>query len=527
MASVIKTTYEHFQSKRIFMEFKAIKQEVIVDFPLSNKENKSEKQMDPNAPKINYLDECPIEIHDQINSSLSIYDSFNLSSANRSLRALFPILGLKPGYKKELETLVMTKNEAVQTIKLFTILQIFDKYEELRKAKYLLCDRPGLQRLKHLGLDSHLMKQKIANGELTDTEILSNKQNLLRVIQTELKGPLLTQDHKNNLQSKVVQECIFVKWLTIEEAKLLPESARESLKLECVQKALGNNQIAKQAFLDFNCNTLTALSCVNPVMGMNKNFPTISEAIKFPVHTIILLKSSSFLTSLVDNNITKQEIFALRRIQVELALSLIEFTNNFYGERQVPEIVQWVKSQSVTDARVLQLRWVKSALSFYHLKKGTRNGKGSITDLAKQFLVMKDLLQEIEQKHGEYTNKLTKKTGVATYFKYEWDYYCAWDDMQTAQLILSARPDILRTLFLSDLGEQISKLVKENRVSIGELINFTPGKITIFSSNEVHWAIEQKLLTQEDLRILSREQIVDKAQQLFSEKDRTTECTIQ
>jgi len=439
--------------------------------------------------KTNYWPKLPIELHHTINDYLSVYDNVNLSSANHFLRRLFFTVALRPGYKKYLEN-AMTDYENTLTGKICFLManlalyfndpsvirtmsnkEIFYAVERCRKPKYLVCDQ---ERLTFLKLDSHLMKTKIANGEVENIELIRDSK-LVEAIQSELQSPI-TEVQKDNLNSTIIQDCIFIGFLNIAEAKNLSEYARRTIELKCVQREIGNNRLAKQTVLSFGSNTFITLKLVNETITTgNELLPTINEAILYPVQTRALIKHPAIFKAVLNNEIKKETVFALRRDQIMCFEA--NFTDNLPA-RMVAICLNWIQHLNLDDVKTLNLNWVKW--------KNVQE--------AEQILSKKKPFLDIEEKYGN------QEQAIEAYFQNIWH-----GKVLCSPNIFRAASDTIRILFLSELGEQkIAPLVRKGIISVDDILRCDPEKLDVLGSNNLaEWALENGYLKGTDLIELS------------------------
>lgn len=439
--------------------------------------------------KKTYWPQLPVELHHTINDYLSVYDNANLSSANHFLRRLFFTVALRPGYKKYLENAI-ADYENTLTGKLYLLMtnlalcfnelcinrtmsdkEIFYAVDYCRKPKYLVCDQ---ERLRFLKLDSHLMTAKIANGEVEHIELIRDSK-LLAAIQTELQSPI-TEVQKANLNSTIIQDCIFIGFLNIPEAKNLSVYARRTIELKCIQKEIGNNRLGKQTILNFDRHTFIALKMVNEHLKReNELLPTINEAILYPVQTAALIRHPAIFNAILNNEIKKETVFALSRDQ--LMCFEANFTHNLPA-KMVAFYLSWIQHLNQEEVTTLNLNWVKW--------KNVQE--------AEQILSKKQPFLDIEEKHGK------QEEAIKAYFQNVWN-----GKVLHSPGIFTAASDTIRLLFLSDLGEQkIAPLVRKGVISVEDILRCDPEKLDILSRNNLaEWALENGYLKGTNLIELS------------------------
>lgn len=465
----------------------------------------------------------PLDVLCKISDPLSIYDSGRLAGTSRFMyRASFS-LALLPECRAGLEQKPAQYDGGFEYIFVLarSILnfgamqaetidqQKFTSCVESRKFKYWVRDEKGMACLKQLGLDSPLIKEKIASGERTQKGLLAGKDVVKRIITEQLKGGL-TEQVRRNLESKIIQECLLAKFLSLSEAGNLSEKAVTCLENmgPHLLKMLGKNQITKEMFLNFNDDILIALTNRQVQTALYEKNLTLEEVVNYPEQVLALFTNSVLSDAVSSNEITRQDVFGMKESHLNV-IHLNEITNLIRSKRlKVSEFLTW--DENSAKLKVMHINWVISFLA--DIGNTSRHYQN---DMCLLLLNGADLLFEIEIKLRD------KEVNGIPYFAN------IWGKQLTVLHLLKAPPETIRFVLFEGLDKQLAYLVGASdpfahlddgrAITIDGLMELSPAKIAMLCNKSVRWALDKKLLTAWDIHHCSAEELLNKANQRISE----------
>lgn len=431
------------------------------------------------------LENLPPEILDLIDDFLSLSSSANLSSTSQFFRSMFFTLGLKPNCRNALPDQTF-KDQCTVRSDIFLFIgkaanffraqpvkpciphqTRFNHFVDDRKLKYWLYDQAGREHLTLARLNGPLIRSKIATGDWTEKEVLSNRAKLKEEIRLRLTGPL-TDQAKRNLNSRGIQDCILVGLFTLSEAEQLSASERNAYALPCVQVALAKKQVTRQ---ELTPALFRALEHLDVREAITKGYVTIKEANHYPNHMFFLSCNRFILDAVLKRKIKKADVFTWNEQQMA-ALCL-----PWVGD------VIWTKKEINPDA----------SICFHDLFM-----KPVPLELV---LSRAELLLEMEEMHRQFDD--SGLSGVTGYLQYQ------WGDRLTVQRCIDADPQIISSLLLSDNRYLLESMVQEKLSSIDDLLKLTLQQIQLLYQESVQQDLRSGILTIQDVRRYTGDLSVD------------------
>jgi len=348
----------------------------------------------------------------------------------------------------------------------------FYKLEERKKIKYLICTEQGQAHLKEKNL--YLIKSKIAKAKLTEQELLIGKTVMDKAIQDRLGDPLLSNKARKNLESKIVQDCLVVRFMDLPEAENLSVWTREILEnmWPRFQEDFGNGRLSKEEFL-----SLKEIDC---------------RCLKF-LHD----NNTSLAKKITIRNVVQHSMQVQLLIEKPAVSKLVQ-----HGRRTLNDIFLWGPAET----KVWKIDWVENLIT--EAMKGDAVFFNS--ELTEKILDRAQLLLDITAKFSAHVGP--SRIGLSNYLRE------VWKDNLILDHCVHANPDALSALLLFGLDGEIASLVNDGCISLAELLKLEPDQIKVLANKKVKWALENGHLKSRKISRLGAKEILDSASALYGEK---------